>query len=176
MQIYAFSCERLLRYCPVSCSCQTPSPPPPSPFPVHLSPRPQLSWRHVWQSLLYLHNQTGNIYSHGFCGLAMTVLMICTYIFVLAPQPGVTAFEYAAWSIFFFCAQYVLYVSATFHLTMCHSQRVCKVYEMHHACFSVITDFVSLTVYYYVRVLTIIYIVCEQLASSYQFCIALKLT
>jgi predicted membrane channel-forming protein YqfA (hemolysin III family) len=55
---------------------------------LFLPRRPPLPWGKVFQSMLYLHNQTGNILSHLICGIAMTVLMICTYVLVLAPQPG----------------------------------------------------------------------------------------
>lgn len=44
--------------------------------------RLQHSYGGCWQSLLYVHNETGNIYSHGLGAVAFILLAVGTYFYV----------------------------------------------------------------------------------------------
>ncbi|KAJ3113333.1 hypothetical protein HK100_002018 [Physocladia obscura] len=74
-------------------------------------------------SLWYLHNETVNIYSHGFGAVFFVVLLLATRFLVLEPN-GAQFADYAAFIIFHFAAVVCLTNSTVFHLFCCHSQPV----------------------------------------------------
>ncbi|ORY52566.1 HlyIII-domain-containing protein [Rhizoclosmatium globosum] len=71
--------------------------------------------RHNLLSLFYVHNETGNFYTHAFGAFFFVILQLCTRYFLLAPNK-------ADWTDYL-----VLPVSTPvllFHLFCCHSQKV----------------------------------------------------
>jgi len=85
---------------------------------------PTFSYRKCFQSLLYFHNETINIYSHLFG----VVLFLCFTIFTLVHF--YQTFQLAWWDYlvllaFLGTAITCLFLSTTFHLFNCHSHKVC---------------------------------------------------
>eukprot|EP00121_Abeoforma_whisleri_P009348 Awhi_evm1s8592 len=75
----------------------------------------------VLHSLFYLHNQTFNIYSHGYAGFLFVYLWTTTMFFIF-PNHHLEVPEFLAWQVYFFGNAFCFFGSSCFHLTMCHSK------------------------------------------------------
>ncbi|KAJ3073951.1 hypothetical protein HDU98_000253 [Podochytrium sp. JEL0797] len=75
------------------------------------------------ESLKYVHNETGNFYSHAIGAVFFVILQLCTRTFILEPN-NASPTDYLIFAMFHFSAVFCLSMSATFHLFCCHSQRV----------------------------------------------------
>lgn len=84
------------------------------------------SYLKSWQSLLYIHNETVNIYSH-LLGAVLALISGVTLYSVLGPRYGTATREDVwAFSCFFLGAIACLGMSATYHTISNHSHEVAK--------------------------------------------------
>ncbi|KAI1257949.1 hypothetical protein MGN70_000994 [Eutypa lata] len=83
------------------------------------------SYRQVFMSLTFLHNETCNVYTH-LIGALLLPLFATSYVWFLAgPQYlDVTYIDYAMFVIFFCCAEICLILSVFYHLMQSHSHVV----------------------------------------------------
>ncbi|KAI9351415.1 hemolysin-III related-domain-containing protein [Obelidium mucronatum] len=75
------------------------------------------------ESLFYVHNETGNFYTHAFGAFFFIILEIYTRYFILIPNDAEWS-DYVVFAGFHLSAVFCLTMSASFHLFCCHSQRV----------------------------------------------------
>ncbi|KAI8610802.1 hemolysin-III related-domain-containing protein [Chytriomyces sp. MP71] len=85
--------------------------------------RIQHSYTGCFESLLYLHNESVNFYTHCLGAIAFTALHLYTRFTLLDPH-GATRSDHIVFGIFHLSAVVCLSFSAQFHLFCCHSQKV----------------------------------------------------
>ncbi|KAK9696655.1 hypothetical protein K7432_012343 [Basidiobolus ranarum] len=85
---------------------------------------PTFSYRKCAESLLYIHNQTGNIYSHLLGAALFFGIAIFTRVHVLSQFETTHWSDIAVMYIFMFGAISCLCFSTLFHTFICHSERV----------------------------------------------------
>eukprot|EP00123_Amoebidium_parasiticum_P001122 comp12148_c0_seq1/m.6898 comp12148_c0_seq1/g.6898 ORF comp12148_c0_seq1/g.6898 comp12148_c0_seq1/m.6898 type:complete len:398 (-) comp12148_c0_seq1:121-1314(-) len=89
--------------------------------------RPPLnSYRACFHSLLYLHNETGNIYSHLIGCLVLAAVAVYMYATVLSEHNWA---DNLAMTCFFVGGVVMLSMSALFHLVFCHSLQAYAVFS-----------------------------------------------
>eukprot|EP00047_Mylnosiga_fluctuans_P005711 m.242244 g.242244 ORF g.242244 m.242244 type:complete len:519 (-) comp13992_c0_seq1:222-1778(-) len=87
--------------------------------------RPELvSFRRCFNSLFYVHNETGNIYSHLIGALLFVVLSVYAAGWALCDRPFMDQVTFTGFCI---CGVLCLLCSAVFHCTYCHSREMCGV-------------------------------------------------
>lgn len=90
---------------------------------------PALSYLECVKSLVYVHNESGNIYSHLLGALVYISLGLHT-LYQLAPLAHTAEWtDYLVMICFFAGAVGCLTCSAAFHLFSCHSEGVCKAWN-----------------------------------------------
>ena len=92
---------------------------------IHTGYRPvSNSARLCFNSWLYLHNETFNIFSHFLPGALLLIGQPVLYRFVQARYPGATTGDHLVVSFLLLCATVCFMVSATYHTLMNHSEGV----------------------------------------------------
>ncbi|RKP13966.1 hemolysin-III channel protein-like protein Izh2 [Piptocephalis cylindrospora] len=90
---------------------------------------PALSYLSCFKSLGYVHNESGNIYSHLLGALAYLSLGVYT-LYQLEPLAHTAEWtDYMVMVCFFAGAVGCLTCSSAFHLLSCHSEGVCKAWN-----------------------------------------------
>nr|KAJ3417708.1 hypothetical protein HK105_000897 [Polyrhizophydium stewartii] len=80
------------------------------------------SYRGCFLSLFYVHNESGNVYTH-LVGVLLFLVLIPVFFFVLTPSVPTTSWHDAAvFCIFYAGAIACLGFSTTFHMCCCHSR------------------------------------------------------
>lgn len=82
------------------------------------------SYRESLKSLLYLHNQTGNIYSHLLPAIAFAAYAFETYDLITTRYSTADAYDLLAFGVFISSAIICFGISATFHVFGNHSSKV----------------------------------------------------
>lgn len=82
------------------------------------------SYRESLRGLLYLHNQTGNIYTHLIGAMVFFAYAFYTYELITTRYSTADAFDLLAFGIFIASAIICFGLSATFHLLGNHSSEV----------------------------------------------------
>ncbi|PNP46597.1 hypothetical protein THARTR1_10714 [Trichoderma harzianum] len=79
----------------------------------------------VLASLTFLHNETCNVYTHLIGALILPILAPVVLRLLAQPQfLNVSSMDYAAFGVYFWCAEICLVLSALYHLIQPHSHRV----------------------------------------------------
>ncbi|CAN6628204.1 ADIPOR-like receptor Izh2p [Trichomonascus vanleenenianus] len=86
--------------------------------------RETLSWRKTLHSLLYVHNETGNIYSHLLPSLACLFAALVTLDYFMPHYATTTWADHAAILTFCMGAIACLGLSSAFHTLKSHSDRI----------------------------------------------------
>ncbi|TPX60001.1 hypothetical protein PhCBS80983_g02054 [Powellomyces hirtus] len=81
------------------------------------------------ESLLYLHNETGNIFTHLLGGLAFFGLFFVTYWYMMVGYSTISWKDRTAMGIFLASAVGCMGLSAFFHAVTCHSLTVCRMWN-----------------------------------------------
>ena len=101
-------------------------------FILHHYRPPTFSYPECFRSLAYLHNETGNVYSHLLGAALFVILAISFAIWSVSHEP-----DYVTWGwidlgvVFTFCAGAIgcMGCSALFHLVSCHSEPVASLWN-----------------------------------------------
>jgi len=98
-------------------------------FPLFSTPnnaiREQGTWKGCIESIFgYLHNQTVNIHTHLWGAVIFLILLFATHYTLLTQYPTATWLDVTSFSIFLLAAIACLGLSATFHVSMSHSEKV----------------------------------------------------
>ncbi|KAJ3295781.1 hypothetical protein HK104_002341 [Borealophlyctis nickersoniae] len=88
--------------------------------------RIQNSYRGCFESLGYINNETGNIYSHLIGAVLFLVLVIAGHSYAMDMPESTKWSDHAVIIIFMLSAVTCLGCSATFHTCCCHSQAVAR--------------------------------------------------
>jgi adiponectin receptor len=88
--------------------------------------RETLSFKKSWQSLLYLHNETGNIYSHMIPSLVVFFSVIFLIEYILPQYPTTSFYDTTAVWTFSMGIVLCLGTSGLYHLLKSHSHHVSK--------------------------------------------------
>lgn len=86
--------------------------------------RLQYSYKGCCKSLLYIHNETGNIYSHLLGAILFAAIAYLTYVRILPLVETNALGDSLVIFVFFVGAFVCLACSSMFHLFICHSQSV----------------------------------------------------
>lgn len=79
----------------------------------------------VLASLTFLHNETCNVYTHLIGALILPILAPLVLRLLSQPQfLNVSSMDYAAFGVYFWCAEICLVLSSLYHLIQPHSHRV----------------------------------------------------
>lgn len=79
----------------------------------------------ILASLMFLHNETCNVYTHLVGAIALLPVAITTTLALSQPQfVSISTTDYIMFAIFFFCAEFCLLCSAVYHLFGPHSRHV----------------------------------------------------
>ena len=78
------------------------------------------SYATCFRTLFFVHNETGNIFSHLFGAALFVLLALHAYFYILLPN----FYDRIIFGFFFFCAIGCLLSSGFFHLFSCHSHSV----------------------------------------------------
>lgn len=79
----------------------------------------------VLASLTFLHNETCNVYTHLIGALILPFLAPLVLRLLSQPQfLNVSSMDYAAFGVYFWCAEICLVLSSLYHLIQPHSHRV----------------------------------------------------
>lgn len=79
----------------------------------------------VLASLTFLHNETCNVYTHLIGALLLPILAPLVLRVLSQPQFfNVSSMDYAAFGVYFWCAEICLVLSSLYHLIQPHSHRV----------------------------------------------------
>ncbi|KAI8827154.1 putative hemolysin-III channel protein Izh2 [Fimicolochytrium jonesii] len=99
---------------------------------IHTGYRPlQDSYIGCIRTLSYIHNETGNIFSHKLGALLFAAAFYFTFTYnILGETVKVARWgDYAAFGVFLLSAVVCFSLSAWFHTVICHSQRVCILFN-----------------------------------------------
>lgn len=86
-----------------------------------------LSFKKCWKSLLYLHNETGNIYSHMIPCLVVFFAVVIFISYILPRYPTTTLYDLTAMQTFNMGMVLCLGMSGLYHLLKSHSYSVSRV-------------------------------------------------
>ncbi|KAI9299207.1 HlyIII-domain-containing protein [Neoconidiobolus thromboides FSU 785] len=89
---------------------------------------PTESYKGCWKSLLYLHNETGNVYSHLLGAIAFLILGLITSYYLYSTGSAQWS-DYFVIYAFIATAIFCLVSSALFHLFCCHSESHSKAWN-----------------------------------------------
>eukprot|EP00124_Ichthyophonus_hoferi_P003613 Ihof_evm1s324 gene=Ihof_evmTU1s324 len=93
---------------------------------LHYYRPPLHSYRACFYSLLYLHNETVNIYTHFLGGLGIAMAALYVYTVIIDDHSWQ---DKAAMGVFFTGAFLMLMMSSLFHLVLCHSHDAYKIFS-----------------------------------------------
>ncbi|KAJ5094337.1 hemolysin-III channel protein Izh2 [Penicillium angulare] len=97
-----------------------------NPF-IHVGYRPvSNSTRKCFASLLYLHNESVNIYSHLIPAIAFLVSQWCLYQYLQVWYPSTSLDDQIIFAFFLLTASICLGLSATYHTLASHSHDTCN--------------------------------------------------
>lgn len=82
------------------------------------------SYRLCIDSLFYIHNETGNVYSHFFGSLLFVYLMVSLHLESVSSITTLTTGDHLVLSTFLFGCVICMGLSGGFHLFCCHSNEV----------------------------------------------------
>ncbi|KAJ9080288.1 hypothetical protein DSO57_1026635 [Entomophthora muscae] len=85
---------------------------------------PTDSYRRCLRSLLFLHNETGNVYSHLLGCLAFVSLAFSAFSYLVSTTTASWS-DYAVVFTYIIAAIFCLGFSSLFHLFCCHSEQAC---------------------------------------------------
>ncbi|KAJ3283459.1 hypothetical protein HK104_010375 [Borealophlyctis nickersoniae] len=91
--------------------------------------RIQNSYIGCFKSLLYIHNETGNIFSHLIGALTFLVLALASHTFAMDVKESTRWPDYVVMTIFILSAVICLGLSTMFHTCCCHSQKVAHIWN-----------------------------------------------
>lgn len=86
------------------------------------------SYKDCWRSCFYLHNETGNIYSHFVATLWMITLPIVLYPYVKEHYPDANVDDWTVFGLFFLGGALCFGLSTVYHVLSSHSHAVHDVY------------------------------------------------
>ncbi|XP_003747537.1 adiponectin receptor protein 1 [Galendromus occidentalis] len=86
---------------------------------------PAYSYKACLRSVIHLHSETGNIWSHGLGALGFAMYAI--YFFSADVIPHMNIYDRLAFGVFFLSAIGCMGMSAIYHTLACHSNRVCSI-------------------------------------------------
>ena len=91
----------------------------------------QISYSYLesFHSCFYVHNETGNIYSHLLAMLEMFVLPIVFYPFAKENYPSANGDDWTAFGLYFLGGAFCFGLSTAYHAFSNHSQEVHDVYH-----------------------------------------------
>ena len=96
---------------------------------IHSGFRPPTnSYKDCLQSCFYVHNETGNIYSHLVATLWMIALPILLYPYTKEHYPGANADDWTVFGLFFLGGALCFGLSTIYHVLSSHSHAVHDVY------------------------------------------------
>ena len=96
---------------------------------IHSHFRPSThSYKDCLQSCCYLHNETGNIYTHFVATLWMIILPIFLYPYAKEQYPGANGDDWMVLGLFFLGGTICFGLSTVYHVLSSHSQVVHDVY------------------------------------------------
>eukprot|EP00218_Dolichomastix_sp_CCMP3274_P001990 CAMPEP_0170161018 /NCGR_PEP_ID=MMETSP0033_2-20121228/74982_1 /TAXON_ID=195969 /ORGANISM="Dolichomastix tenuilepis, Strain CCMP3274" /LENGTH=321 /DNA_ID=CAMNT_0010398607 /DNA_START=29 /DNA_END=991 /DNA_ORIENTATION=+ len=101
-----------------------------TPF-IHTHYRPTMPMKDAFRSLFYLHNETGNVYTHGIGLVGYLVFALVHFTCDFAAPLRDSDANFAMSIIYFFSTCFMLAASAVYHTVTCVSQR-CS--ERHLTC------------------------------------------
>lgn len=79
----------------------------------------------IFTSLTFLHNETCNVYTHLVGALLLPLISPIFFRFLADPRFfNVSSMDYAMFSVYFWCAEICLVLSALYHLMQPHSHSV----------------------------------------------------
>ena len=82
----------------------------------------QADYVQVIRSLTFLHNETGNVYTHLVGAVLLPIFASTIFRTICRPQYiGVTAIDFIMFGVFFCSAELCLAFSTLYHLIGCHS-------------------------------------------------------
>ncbi|KAJ1911096.1 hypothetical protein H4219_006043 [Mycoemilia scoparia] len=85
---------------------------------------PTFSYSGCFRSLTYIHNETGNVWSHFLGGLSFIIMIFSTYYYVFPKFSEIHWTDITVTYTFMLGAVVCLFLSASFHLFSCHSEHV----------------------------------------------------
>ncbi|CAH00224.1 PAQR-type receptor [Kluyveromyces lactis] len=88
---------------------------------LHGYVRETQSWKELFHSLFYLHNESVNIYTHLIPAVALFFIMLFATHHVINEYPTTSAIDYFMINLFFFGCATCLTMSSMFHTIKCHS-------------------------------------------------------
>eukprot|EP01136_Pigoraptor_vietnamica_P043792 Opistho-1_new@19686 len=94
---------------------------------IHGGYRPELrSFKRCMESLLYIHNETGNVYTHliGFTTFFALAVYTCAHLLRDSQWE-----DHVMFWVFFMGAMICLLLSSLFHLVFCHSPRYLRIFS-----------------------------------------------
>lgn len=83
------------------------------------------SYKGCLLSLMFIHNETGNVYSHLFGAIAFAAVTLTALISTIPKFPTVQVYDFLVIALFVSGGVSCLGCSSLFHLFACHSQQVC---------------------------------------------------
>lgn len=96
---------------------------------IHSGFRPSTSsYKDCWQSCFYLHNETGNIYSHLVATLWMIALPIILYPYAKEHYPDANVDDWTVFGLFFLGGALCFGLSTVYHILSSHSHAIHDVY------------------------------------------------
>ena len=97
---------------------------------IHTGFRPYTnSYRDCFRSCSYLHNETGNIYTHLLATLWMILLPIIYYPYAKEHYPKANGDDWTVFALFFLGGALCFGLSTAYHTVANHSQAVHDVYH-----------------------------------------------
>ncbi|KAJ1553521.1 hypothetical protein HK096_007509 [Nowakowskiella sp. JEL0078] len=86
------------------------------------------SYRDCSSGLFFIHNETGNIYSHFIGAVVFLVLLLFTFVLLFPIMESTKWTDILVTSVYLFGGVVCLTFSTLFHMFMCHSESVCKIW------------------------------------------------
>lgn len=84
---------------------------------------PSYSYMACMKSILQLHSETGNIWSHGLGAIGFAIYAL--YFYLADVVPGMDFYDRLAFAVFFLASVGCMGMSAIYHTLACHSNRIC---------------------------------------------------
>ena len=92
-----------------------------------------------FRSWLYLHNQTGNIYTHLIPGIVAVVANAVLALYLSARYPGSTQADRLVFHVYLTACAVCFGVSAAYHTLLCHSRELADLWiRLDYVCISVL--------------------------------------
>lgn len=92
-----------------------------------------------FRSWLYVHNQTGNIYTHLVPGIAAATANAVLALYLSAKYPGSTMADRLVFHVYLTACAVCFGVSAAYHTLLCHSRELADLWiRLDYVCISVL--------------------------------------